>query len=128
MVTSTFKAVGSETFDLTDVTPMRDVSGVPTAFSTTSPATMCNGLISIVKISSEGNYGEAYYYYCTKTKNGWYLGKTSTVAVEKGAVPFSKGEAMLVPVKVSYPPPDFVVSTFTAGAVMSGFMYMLFLV
>ena len=96
MLTPTFKTVAAESFDLTDITPMRDVSGVPTAFANTLPTSMCNGAISIVKISSEGNYISAYYYFCTKAKNGWYAGTSSTTPVEKGTVSFLKGEAMLI--------------------------------
>ena len=88
-MTPTFKNIDETSFDLTDVIPLRNDGEV---FGT-AMATRCNGAIKINKINAAGNYTTTYSYFYTSSKIGWYAGDD---AVEKGAVQFSSGEAMLV--------------------------------
>ena len=104
--TPTFKSVAtSESFDLTDILPLHqdgDEFG-------TSGARRCNGVITINKISTAGNYTTSYSFYTMPAKSGWYAGDTK---IEGDAVTFAAGEAFLInnqykgqPVLISLPKP-----------------------
>ena len=59
----------------------------------TSGSRRCNGVITINKISTVGNYTTAYSYYETPAKMEWYNGDTK---IEGDAVTFAPGEAFLI--------------------------------
>ena len=100
--TATFKNVGLESIDLTDIKPMRVNKGAIIDFDQ-SIAGKCAGAIFVCFIdAATGNYGTAYKYYSTLGKdgnvNGWmYEDENKEMKrVVKGEVPITNGQGMIV--------------------------------
>ena len=100
--TATFKTVGLESIDLTDIKPMRVNSGKIIDFDQ-SALGKCAGAIYVRFIDAvSGNYGTTYKYYSTLGEdgevNGWMYEDENKVMqrIAKGEVPITNGQGMIV--------------------------------
>ena len=100
--TATFKNVGLESIDLTDIKPMRVNKGAIIDFDQ-SIAGKCAGAIFVCFIdAATGNYGTAYKYYSTLGEdgnvNGWMYEDENKVMkrVVRGEVTIAAGEGFIV--------------------------------